>query len=171
MMKKTLMILLVLTAVLPSAFAQQITKVGVVNVGEVIDTFYRESKDVREIYQKKEEVMKRIQEMKDDIRDLERELELAEDLTDTSKVRKVERSLRNKKRQMEEYIKIKDEELNKMYKRLVNRSEFKKRLLEAIEFVAKDEGYSVIFESDKLNLLYWSKDVDVTELVIKRMIE
>jgi outer membrane protein len=49
--------------------------------------------------------------------------------------------------------------------------DFFRQMQEAIQFVAESEGYTVVLRSDSDGLQWWSVEVDISELVVNRLIQ
>ncbi len=151
--------------------AQQLTTVGIVDIGKVTMAFYRDSQAVREL----EEMTKRLQGELDaitaEINQLkERQLE-AERMGNKTLSLQLEEQITSKTNYLREYYRIKNAQLQERRNRLAESSSFLSELQQAISFVAEDQGYSVILKSSDPNLVWWSKQVDITELVIQRLLK
>jgi outer membrane protein len=150
---------------------QQLTTVGIVDIGKVTMAFYRDSQAVREL----EEMTKRLQGELDaitaEINQLkERQLE-AERAGNKTLSLQLEEQITSKTNYLREYYRIKNAQLQERRNRLAESSSFLSELQQAIAFVAEDQGYSVILKSSDPNLVWWSKQVDITELVIQRLLK
>ena len=144
---------------------------GIVDIGKVTMAFYRDSQAVREL----EEMTKRLQGELDaitaEINQLkERQLE-AERAGNKTLSLQLEEQITNKTNYLREYYRIKNAQLQDRRNRLAESSSFLSELQQAIAFVAEDQGYSVILKSSDPNLVWWSKQVDITELVIQRLLK
>ncbi|MCX7787760.1 MAG: OmpH family outer membrane protein [Spirochaetes bacterium] len=165
-------IVFMLFFLLPFAImGQQLTTVGIVDIGKVTMAFYRESQAVREL----EEMTKRLQGELDaitgEINQLkERQLE-AERIGNKALSLQLEEQITSKTNYLREYYRIKNAQLQERRNKLTESSSFLNELQQAISFVAEDQGYSVILKSSDPNLVWWSKQVDITELVIQRLLK
>mgnify|MGYP005836775025 FL=1 len=149
---------------------QQLTTVGIVDIGKVTMAFYRDSQAVREL----EEMTKRLQGELDaitlEINQLkERQLE-AEGVGNKTLSLQLEEQITSKTNYLREYYRIKNAQLQERRNRLAESSSFLSELQQAITFVAEEQGYSVILKSSDPNLVWWSKQVDITDLVIQRLL-
>ena len=61
--------------------------------------------------------------------------------------------------------------INRLRENLQASSSLSAEILQAIEYVAEEEGYAVIYKAQDPNILFFSKDVDITELVIRRLMQ
>lgn len=150
---------------------QQLTTVGIVDIGKVTMAFYRDSQAVREL----EEMTKRLQGELDaitlEINQLkERQLE-ADRTGNRTLSLQLEEQITSKTNYLREYYRIKNAQLQDRRNKLAESSSFLSELQQAISFVAEDQGYSVILKSSDPNLVWWSKQVDITELVIQRLLK
>ncbi|MFQ3621636.1 MAG: OmpH family outer membrane protein [Spirochaetales bacterium] len=151
--------------------AQQLTTVGIVDIGKVTLAFYRESQAVREL----EEMTRRLQSELDaitaEINQLQERKLNADRAGDRVLSLQLEEQITSKTNFLREYYRIKNAQLQERRNRLSESTSFLEELQAAISFVAEDQGYSVILKSSDPNLVWWSKQVDITELVIKRLQE
>lgn len=164
---------LILLFVLSSSFAraEQLTTVGIVDVGKVTLAFYRDSQAVREL----EEMTKRLQSEVDaitaEINQLkDRQLE-ADRMGNRTLSLQLEEQISSKTNYLREYYRIKNAQLQERRNKLTESSAFLGELQQAIAFVAEDQGYSVILKSTDPNLIWWSKQVDITDIVIQRLLQ
>jgi len=50
-------------------------------------------------------------------------------------------------------------------------NEFLRSLQEAVQYVAESEGYTVVMRTDQQGLQWWSAEVDISEMVVQRLIQ
>ncbi|MDR1625564.1 MAG: OmpH family outer membrane protein [Spirochaetia bacterium] len=157
--------------VLAPAFAEQLTTVGIVDVAKVSTAFFRDSQAVREL----EDLTVRLQSELDGItaeinRLKDRKLQ-AENSGDQAQALKLDEEIYNRTNYLRDYFRVKNTQLQERRIRLAESSAFLAQLQQAIAFIAEDQGYNVIIKSSDPNLLWWSRQVDITELVIARLLQ
>jgi outer membrane protein len=171
--KLNVRIFLVLLFVFSSSFAwaQQLTTVGIVDIGKVTLAFYRDSQAVREL----EEMTKRLQSELDaitaEINQLKDRQLVADRMGNRTLSLQLEEQISSKTNYLREYYRIKNAQLQERRNKLTESSAFLGELQQAIAFVAEDQGYSVILKSTDPNLIWWSKQVDITDIVIQRLLQ
>ncbi|MBN2617051.1 MAG: OmpH family outer membrane protein [Spirochaetales bacterium] len=166
-MRKILLISFIL--ILTNSFADELTKVGVVNVNEVYTRFIKESADARKFDEYKKTIQEEISKRRIEIDQIDKELIEARDDDNIDLVAQLESELQIKKINLQEYTRYKNMELNARISSDATKNDFSKKFEEAIKRVGMQNGYSVIFQSSDPNLIWYHNDVDVTELVIKAL--
>ncbi|QEN03266.1 OmpH family outer membrane protein [Thiospirochaeta perfilievii] len=149
--------------------ANDITKVGIVNVNEVYTRFIKESADVRKFDELKRSIQEEISKRKIEIDQIDKELIEARDDDNQELVVELESELQIKKINLQEYTKYKNRDLNARISSDATKSDFADKLQEAIQSVGLKNGYSVIFQKTDPNLLWFQPDVEITELVIQEL--
>jgi outer membrane protein len=163
-------ILLGLCVVLPAS-AEQLTTVGIVDITKVSTAFFRDSQAVREL----EDLTARLQSEIDNItaeinRLKDRKLQ-AENSGDQAQALKLDEDIHNRTNYLRDYFRVRNTQLQERRNRLAESSSFLAQLQQAIAFIAEDQGYNVILKSSDPNLLWWSRQVDITDLVIARLLQ
>ena len=165
-MKKFITIL-VIFAVATVAFAQQITKFGVVDTALVYSTYFRESSAVRSYESKKTEFQDEIQSLTKEIQNLQDQKLEFEKNENEVQVLKVQSKITQKTDFLTEYSRAKNIELESLRKNLVSSNDFYQDLYDVIAKVAESGGYSMILSLHSSDSILWySPTVDVTNDVI-----
>lgn len=146
---------------------QQITRVGVVDVDSIADAYFQDSKAYRDIEKLKGEYIEKIEEIKQEIKDLETKRLAAEDDKDESETLKLGEMIFNQTQYLKDYIRIQGGKLRTLQNQLSQSDEFLTELYSAIKIVAESDGYSLILDKSRTDILFWSIEVDVTEKVRK----
>lgn len=158
---------LLIPAVLP---AQQLNTVGVVNISQVYNSFYRDSQAVRDLERLRRQYQ---QEIDDRVRELEtlRDRRFsAQEMGNTHRAEQLEDQIIEMQRFLEDLTARRRQQLNARQEQLLS-DEFLRRMQNAIQYVAETEGYSLILRSDMEGLQWWSSEVDVSEKVLQRLIQ
>jgi outer membrane protein len=174
-MKKTAVPVLALVALGLSGLpvgAEQITRVGVLDIDKVYAVYFRESKAVKELQQKQAEVLREINRIDEDILSLESQKLDAESRGETDQALRLDTEIFKKKQFRDDYKRIKMDQIRKLSESLYRSDQFLDELLAAIQFVAESEGFSLVLnKSGQFSQFYffYTKEVDVTEKVIQEL--
>ncbi len=154
----------------PPVSAQQLTTVAVVDLSKVTTTFFAESQAVRDLKKKADDLRAEIARQQSDIQQLQQQKLAADQRGDNSASLQLEDQISKKQAFLEEFRRIKQEELNRQQKGLLQtNSAFYTQMYTAVSYVAESLGYSVVFDISNPNLLWWSPTVDITNQVIDRL--
>ncbi len=153
------------------AGAEQLTTVGIIDVSKVTTAFFRDSQAVRELEDLTAKLQGEINGISADINHLKERKLLAENSGDSAAALRLDEEIYNKTNYLRDYYRIKNAQLQERRNRLSESSAFLGELQKAIAFVAEDQGYNVILKTSDTGLLWWSRQVDITELVISRLLQ
>ena len=150
--------------------AQQLTTVGIVDVNKVSTAFFRDSQAVRELEDLTNRLQREIDGITAEINQLKDRKLQAENAGDQSRALKLDEEIYNKTNYLKDFFRVRNAQLQERRNRLSESSTFLAQLQQAISFVAEDQGYNVILKSSDPNLLWWSRQVDITDLIIARLL-
>lgn len=170
-MKKLFVSIAILFCVsVSSAFAQQITKFGVVDTSKVYNAYFRNSAPVRNFEKKKAEFQAEINKKTDELRALQqKKLEYENDGKEAQAL-KVESEILKKKEYLTEYTNAKNVELDTLQRSLQTSDDFYKKLYNTLSRIAESGGYSMILSLQESNAILWySNSVDITSQVISEL--
>ncbi len=157
-------------AVCGSAFAQQITRFGVVDTSRVYAAYFRNSAPVRNYESKKAEFQSEINKRTDEIQQLQQQKVDYQNAGNESAALRVDADITKKTDYLTEYTNAKNVELESLKKSLQNSDAFYKKLYSTLEKVAEAEGYSMILSLQQANAILWySPSVDITDKVIAEL--
>jgi outer membrane protein len=165
-----LILLLMLSA--SALFADQITKVGILDIEKVYSIYFRESQAVKELQQLRADVLREINRIDEEILLLESQKLDAESRNDGQAALRLDREIFERKQYRDDYRRIKMDQIRKRSENLYRSDEFLDELLQAIEFVAESEGFSLVLNSSgqfSQFFFFYTKEVDITELVIQEL--
>jgi len=168
-MKKAQVITLFLLIFIMQMQAEQITKIGVINLSKIYTYFFRESETVRDLELKKTEFESEIQRLGDNIQRLEDQKLNAESRGDEALVLQLDNQIFSQSQYLKDYIRIKNRQLQDMKDQLTSSESFIREIQQEVEYVAESEGYSLILDIKDPNLFFWIDQIDITELVIERL--
>ena len=153
-------------------FADQITKVGILDIEKVYSIYFRESKAVKELQQLRADVLREINRIDEEILLLESQKLDAESRNQGEAALRLDREIFEKKQYRDDYRRIKMDQIRKRSENLYKSDEFLDEPLEAIEFVSESEGFSLVLNSSgqfSQFFFFYTKEVDITELVIQEL--
>ena len=153
-------------------FADQITKVGILDIEKVYSIYFRESKAVKELQQLRADVLREINRIDEETLLLESQKLDAESRNQGEAALRLDREIFEKKQYRDDYRRIKMDQIRKRSENLYKSDEFLDELLEAIEFVSESEGFSLVLNSSgqfSQFFFFYTKEVDITELVIQEL--
>ncbi|MCF7939670.1 MAG: OmpH family outer membrane protein [Spirochaetales bacterium] len=163
--------LAVLTLCLPlSVSAETITRVGVLDLSKIYSTYFRESQAVRELEELRESIQNEIQSQQEEIRRLEEEKIEAEDAGNEERALELDQEIFRKKRFLNDFVRIKNNQLQEKKQSLSRNSSFLDEVMKAIQYIAESEGYSVVLKSTDPDIIWWNQETDITDLVIEHLV-
>jgi len=174
-MKKTAIATLVLLSLIVMGsplVADQITKVGILDIEKVYSIYFRESQAVKELQQMRADVLREINRIDEEILLLESQKLDAESRGDGQAALRLDREIFEKRQYRDDYRRIKMDQIRKRSENLYKSDEFLDELLQAIEYVAESEGFSLVLNSSgqfSQFFFFYTKEVDITELVIQEL--
>ena len=170
-LKRISTILLLTLFILPPLYSEQdIPKIGLVDSSKIISTYFQDSKVMRELKELKAAIIAESNSIKDEILELKRKKLEAERRSQQEEVLRLENLIQEKERFLKEYLQVKNQEYKKRQEAALEDT-FLMEITEAIEYIAVSEGYSVILEKQNPIFLYYAVDIDITEKVLKHLLE
>jgi outer membrane protein len=168
-MKRILIIIILGTLGASVGWSEQLSKIAVIDLSEIVSSYYKESAAWREL----EELTKKYEEEKDsileEISQLEsRRVEAIKEGDDQEELR-LDDEIFKKKEYLQEYTRIKFNQIQKMRNSLVESPTFLSAILREIRVVASLEGYTMVMRTNDPDLMWWSPEIDITPLVIERL--
>jgi len=168
-MKRMLaVVLLAMGMIVPaSLFAQQLSTVAVVDLNKITMSFFTQSQAVRDLQKKADDIRTEIQRQQSDIQQLQQQKLQADQSGNNSQSLQLEDQINQKQQFLQEYRRIKQDELNRQEKGLLqSNSAFYKQMYSAISYVAQSKGYTTVFDAGNQGLIWWAPSVDITQQVI-----
>jgi outer membrane protein len=153
-------------------FADQITRVGILDIEKVYSIYFRESKAVKELQQLRADVLREIGRIDDEILQLESQKLDAESKGDGEAALRLDSEIFQKKQYRDDYRRIKMDQIRKRSENLYKSDEFLDEMLEAIQYVAESEGFSLVLNASgqfSQFFFFYTKEVDITEMVIREL--
>jgi outer membrane protein len=154
-----------------TASAQQITRAAVINLSNVYMAFFRESKAVRDLEEKRNKILADDAKMKADIESLKQQKKDADAGGDKAKSQLADAQIAAKTQEEQEFYRAKYAEYVAEKNKLTDQSAFSKDLLKQIEMAAESNGYSIVFDvQQNAGIIWYSPSVDITDLVISSLL-
>ncbi len=156
-------------AVVPAS-SEQLTTVGVIDINSVYNSFYRDSQQVRELERLRNEYQVEIDDQVKELENLRDQRARAAAISNQSRVDDLDDRIIQLSRFLEDLTRRRRQQLDLRQQELLS-NEFLQQLQDAIQFVAESGGYTVILRSDYSGLQWWASEVDVSTLVLERLIQ
>jgi len=166
-MKKIAILLILCIPVILSA--DQITKIAVVDYNQILSIYYKDSDAVRELNQFEEDIKEDVLRRDNEIKELESQLLEARRDGEERKVLTLESQISEKKNILVEFIKVKRSQLQEMKQSLESELTIVDEIAESLQFVAENNGFSMVFRKEDPSVLWYSYDVDITQEVINHL--
>ncbi len=145
---------------------EQITKVGVVDLSKVFNAYTGASGPSRELSDYWIETDAQLGKITKEITELQVLREKANKEKDERAVLDYDKQISEKKDYQRDYYRYRKLEFDKKYDALMKSSGFFSEMLKVIEFIAVRDSYSVILKTSDPSLMYYTKNVDITQDVI-----
>ena len=167
---KVLITLCVFAFTAVPAFAQQVTRFGVVDTAKVYQAYFRNSAAVRNYEKKKAEFQEEVNNQVEQIKKLQQKKLDYENAGNEAAALKTEAEITKKTDYLTEYTNAKNVELESMQKTLQNSDDFYKKLYNTLAKIAESGSYSMILSLQESNAILWySSSVDITNQVITEL--
>ncbi len=154
-----------------SGYGEIVSRVGVVDLSKIFSQYFRESVSFRKIEElqqtyetERQRIISQIDILKED------KLSAQRDGND-SLVLRIEKQIDDKQEYLKDYHSVMTNKINRLRENLQASSSLSAEILQAIEYVAEEEGFAVIYKAQDPNILFFSKDVDITDIVIEKLMQ
>ena len=168
-MKKLLLSAAIMVVLGGTAAAEVLTKIAVVDIDLIATSYFGQSQTVREVtlLQEQYENERAVQQDKlDRLRELKFQADRDEDERASLQY---EDQIRQQQEFMQEYYTVMMNRIKSKTSTLSQSASFAEEILKVIEYIAINEGYSMVFDARDRNIWWYSKEADITDLVIKRL--
>jgi len=170
MLKRVVIFLILNVMCLGFVYSQSITRVAVVDLPRVYQTFFRESKAVRDFEQRSAKVQSDIDRMSKQIQDLRTRHADAILRDDQSQMIRLETEINKRTEDLRVFYQARTEELEIQRKNLMQSGSFLNQVHDEIRFIAESEGFSVVFDLKNTPGIVWhSPVVDITDKLIQSL--
>jgi outer membrane protein len=169
-----LLSLFLLVLVTTAGFGEQITRVGLLDIEKVYSIYFRESRAVKELQDKRAEIQRDLGRIDEEIQVLENQKLQAEGDRNADLALKLDSDIFKKKQYREDYRRLKMDQLRKLSERISLSDAFLDELVSAIQFVAESEGFSIVLNKSgqfEQFFFFYTKEVDITDKVIQELVK
>jgi len=149
--------------------AEQITKVAVLDYTRILSAFYADSAEARRIDEMKTVFAQEVRRLQDEIQDLEERKLDAENRGDSRSALDLDSTIQDKKQYYQEYVRVRGNQIQQASVNLGSSNELAREILKEIQYIAESNGYSIVLKRSDPDLLWWSYEVDITDLVLQRL--
>jgi len=167
-MKKSFLfstIIVVILLICNAAFAQDFTKVGLIDLQRCLKDS-KEGQKVSQILQKKkDDLQRRLDTRQRELLELKKELDKQAMMLSMDAQENKKRTIERKTRELEYLYKDLNEEMVRLQGK--ERNKIFKELEKIIEKIGSEENYTLIMEKRAGGVLYRSESIDITDRVIK----
>ncbi len=174
-MNKKLLLALAIFALASQAFAQQITRVAVIDMQKVYTTYYKDSQAVRSLEDEKLRVTEEIRRLNEEIKDLQRKRLELHSTADAATLKAFDDNLYRKAQFLSDYVKIKQAELDEKARALSKGDAFVQMLYRTVQTISEKEGYSLVISSRgaadvNSPVIWFSPMIDISDMVIQNLL-
>jgi outer membrane protein len=170
--KKMILILSIIILCAGVVFGNQnFPKVGVININKIAQTYFKTSKSLRDLEQEKEQNKRYIDQIKEDIKELEKKILEAKINNDYDTARRYELEKDKKTEHLREYTRITTQRMEEKLKKLYYSDNFMNELLDAIDTISFKNGFSLVLDVDAGNIYFYTPEIDITNLVIEELMK
>lgn len=145
--------------------------IGVVDLTKIVSNYFKDSAAWREIDTLTQKVEDTTNAKLTEIQNLQAKKIDAENKGDQTLALQLDNEIVKDKQYLQEYHKIMSDRISKKKENLLTSSGFSKQIIDAIGFIAEDQGFSIVLRKKDPNILYYSYDVDITDKVIDRLMK
>ena len=149
--------------------AEQITKVAVLDYTRILSAFYADSAEARRIDELKTVFAEDVRRLQSEIQILEEKKLEAENRGDSRNALDLDSTIQDKKQYYQEYVRVRGNQIQQSAANLGSSNELAREILKEIQYIAESNGYSIVIKRSDTNLLWWSYEVDITDLVLQRL--
>jgi outer membrane protein len=166
-MKKRIFIFILLF-VSSFLYAQQLTRIAVVDMPKVYTAYFKDSRAVRQFEEKSAKVQSDIDKMTKEIQDLKSRHADALLRDDQSEVLRLDNLIYRRSEYLREFYQTRTAELENEKKKLMQSGSFLDQVYDEIRYIAESEGYSMVIEKNN-NLIWYSNTIDITDKLITNL--
>ncbi len=157
-----------------TAFAQQLTRIAVVDLSRILATLPRDPAALRDFDQKKSEVQAEIDRMSDVIRSLQARKADADREGNQTVSAQMDAEIAAKMDELRDYIKLKQPLLEDLARKMPPSPIYVQQVNRQIQASAEADGYSIVLslrggDSSASPVLWYSPSIDITDMVLKSL--
>jgi len=166
-MKKRILIFILLN-VSCFLYAQQLTRIAVVDMPKVYTAYFKDSRAVRQFEEKSAKVQSDIDKISKEIQDLKSRHADALLRDDQSEVLRLDNLIYRRSEYLREFFQTRTAQLENEKKILMQSGSFLDQVYDEIRYIAESEGYSMVIEKNS-NIIWFSNTIDITDKLITNL--
>ncbi len=156
-------------------FAQQITRVAVVDLQKIYMTYYKDSMAVRAFEEEKLRIQEEITKLSNEIKDLQHKRLEVLSAGDSAALKSFDESLYRKAQFLSDFVKIKQADLDAKAQSLSKGDSFVQMLYRTVQSIAEIEGYSLVISSRDASdvgssVIWFSPMIDISDKIIQALL-
>ena len=168
-MKRTILLIFLLMFIAAWSFSEQLSQIAVIDLSKIVSNYFKESQAWRELEEMTEQYEEEKEAILEELDQLEEKKIEALNEGEDEEALKIDDEIFSKKEYLQEYSRIKYNQIQKKRNSLVESPTFLSEILNVIKYIAENEGYSVVMRSRDPDLMWWSSEVDITDMVLQRL--
>ena len=169
MIQKSIMLVFCCVFVTVAGWGEQLSKIGIVDFSKVVENFPSGSAAFRKLDLLKTEYEERIQQYQMDLNEKELSLLDAKERGTDLEIARLQREVEDFKAFIRKWNETKSKEIDLARSELLEGAEIVRDILKAIEFIAVNEGYTIVFDVSDKDIVWHSMEIDITDLFIRRL--
>ena len=162
-------LLLLVTIPLTNAASEPLSKIAVIYLGTVLESFPEDARVFRRIEELTDTYESRMDEYSLELDDIELELLEAKENGNELEVAGLEATRADFIENQRTYHEIMTRQIKRAYDDIAQVEGIAEEIMQAIRFVAINEGFSLVLDAEDPRLYYFSKEIDITDMVISRL--
>lgn len=161
-------------ALIASAWAQQITRIAVVDLNRIIMSYSKDAQAMKDFETRKSQIQSEIDRMSEEIKKLQAQKVDADKASDKPLSSRLDSDIGKKTAILKDYIRSMQAELDDQAKKIASASPFVQEMYRQIQMIAETEGYSLVLnlkaaDSVMSSVLWYSPMIDITDKVIQAL--
>jgi Skp family chaperone for outer membrane proteins len=149
--------------------AEQLSKIAVVDFQKIVDNFPSGSPAFSKLQLLKDSYEENRLEYLAELNDKEQELLEARERGNSIQIASLEREITDFKIFIRQWQEIKIKEIEIVQNDFLQGRDIALDILEAIEFIAINEGYTIVLDANDVSVIWLSQEIDITDQVIHRL--
>ena len=151
------------------ATAEQLSKIAVVDFQKIVDNFPSGSPAFNKLQLLKDTYEEKRLEYLAELNDKEQQLLEARERASNLVIANLEREISDFKIFIRQWQEIKIKEIEIVQNDFLQGRDIALDILEAIEFIAINEGYTIVLDANDVSVIWLSQEIDITDMVIHRL--
>jgi len=149
---------------------QQITRIGVIDLPRVYQSFFAESRAVREWEEKSAGVQRDIDRMTNEISNLRNRLADAIKQDNQSEITRLENEVNRRAENLRNFYQSRTEQLERERQNLMQSGNFLDQVYNEIRIIGESEGFTMVLNRANSPFIVWySSSVDITDKLIANL--